>query len=224
MWTAQELNSISPAAVQKRIGFTISNTEVGNYLGNLTLTPHAIPTELRSKHILHAITKEFISQTHPKVTETEFTVPEEIYELCATDIEAILIVLDSYTLPDLCVIKKQNEEQPLAIIMQIHPLERVLHGICVFDYGLTEKQTIHLAPQELVRIPVPQHTELLVSLTVTTGKTALAQHTPIPIINSTLGLLLDTRDSDILIESSLQQAREYVAEWLESLDIRNDEV
>jgi hypothetical protein len=225
MWTAQQLTTIAPTAVQKRIGFTTSLTEIANYIGNLTLAPRVIPSDPRSKQIMHAVVKEFLSQSHQHITESEFTIPEELYRICATDTEALLIILDSYTLPDLCIIKSHKQENtPLAVVMQIHPLKRDLAGVCVFDYGSTEKQTLHLAPQNLIKIPIPQRSNLQVTLAVTKGKTSLIQHQPIPILNSVYGLVIDTRDSDILIESSIPQARDLVASWLESMDLENQEL
>jgi hypothetical protein len=224
MWNTADLTTVSPLSVQKRIGFNIGYTEVANYIGNLTLAPQAIPTEQRSKYIVQAIIKELLTKEHTTINKQECLIPSDFERICATDLESVLMIIDSYVLPDLCLIKKETADLPLAIVMQIRPFHRKLKGVSIFDYGYTEKQTIHLSPQKLIHIPVGHQQELKVTLDVTIGETSLVQETPIPIPDSSLGLIIDTRDSDILIESSLQQARQLVSEWFESMDLQVSEM
>lgn len=219
MWSLQEIESLLPTSVQKRLPFTYSATDISNFIGNLSITPEIIPTTLRNKFLIQAIVRETIIAKRTSEPSQECVVPQEIMKYATTPEEAILMTIDSIIFPDFCTIKQEGIEKPLCTVVQIHSIEKKLHGICVCDFGLTEKQTIHLESQKLIRIPVPQTHVLKIILTLSVGNSSVKQNIPIEIPNSMFGLMIDTRDPDILISSSLVQAKALVSSWFDTLDI-----
>jgi hypothetical protein len=217
MWTINEIEPIQTEAVQKRIPFTIGSTEIANFIGNLLLVENFTPTTTRAKYILQAIIREVLINRKLVYKEKSIEVPAEIQKISANETEKMLITADSIKMPDICHLVQDNKK--IATIVQIHPQQRIIKGICITDFGLDEKQTIHLGSQQIMRIPIPQSTELQITLALTQGFTLVPQRTPIVIPESVLGLIIDTRDSDILINSGVSQAKELISGWMKSLDL-----
>lgn len=223
MWNPQRIALISPLAIQKRLPFAISLEEVSNFIGNFSLSPEATPATNRTKYILHALIKELLIQEKISVAEGAFVIPDYILPICANETEACMIALDSILLPDICEIKNQNNID-LATLLQIHPVGGVVKGTVTLDFGLAEKQIIHITPQSLVRIPIPTTLRLKITLHLTEGKSTCPQGEPILLKNSPIGFIIDTRESDVLLKSDGVQAKNYAVQWLQSFDIPTSDI
>ncbi len=219
MWTSQEIAAVSPIAIQKRLPFAISLNEISNYIGNYSLTPSGVPTTARSKYILQAIVKEILTAQQKIETKETCIIPEEICTVSASDDECCSICIDSMQLPDICNIKKTKDGEILATLLQIHPENGAARGLCIIDFELTEKQVIHLSAQQLIKIPTPPQTQLHISLALTKGTTSIMQNKSFPIPRSKLGLIIDTRENDVLVRSSTEASKKLSAAWLESFDL-----
>ncbi len=219
MWTPQEIAAISPIAIQKRIPFAISLSEISNYIGNYSLTPNGIPTTQRSKIILQAIIKEILIKQKKAESKEVCIIPPEITNIAASDEESVSICIDSIILPDICNIKKSSDSELLSTVLQIHPKNGSVRGICAVDFELTEKQVIHLSSQEIIKIPTPSENHLRLTLALTTGNTSIIQHKPFTIPRSKIGLIIDTRENDVLVRSSTEVSKKLSATWLESFDL-----
>jgi len=219
MWSNKELEYLQPESVQKRIPFAASRADVSNFIGNMSLNPNLIPTTLRSKYILQAITRELIISKKIKLTDKTVIIPEEITSICSSPKEMALLTLDSLKLPDFCDLKQSEKSDILATLIQIHPSSRIVKGLGIIDFELSEKQSIHFTSQQLILIPVPQLNTLTITIALTQGDTRVGQRIPIKIPKSILGLIIDTRDTDILINSQVASAKELVGSWMKSLDI-----
>ncbi|MDQ3099453.1 MAG: hypothetical protein M3Q44_06940 [bacterium] len=223
MWTSQDIGAIAPIAIQKRIPFAISLSEISDYIGNYSLTPNGIPTTPRSKHIIQAIIKEILINQQRTESKEVCIIPPEINSVAASDDESLSICIDSIILPDICNIKKTADGEILATLVQIHPEKGAVRGICAVDFELTEKQVIHLTSQEIIKIPTPVKTKLAITLALTSGTTSLIQNKPLTIPHSKLGLIIDTRENDILVRSSTEISKKLSASWLESFDLMYSE-
>jgi hypothetical protein len=219
MWDPQQIQNITPMAIQKRIPFAHSLTDVSNFIGNFQLNPEMMPTNIRSKYIIQAIVRELTILEKITVVENNYILNEKILRYSTNIEEAILMTLDSIVFPDQCTLATVNTKIPFCSLIQIHPIDRILRGVCILDFGLTEKQTIHLSPQKLIRIPVPEDSQLSIVTHVTHGRTTLDQDKPIHIPASSHGLVIDTRDPDILVQSSVIQAKALVSSWFDCFDI-----
>lgn len=212
------LDRISTQAIQKRLPFAISLSEISNYIGNFSLAPNSVPITNRSKYIMQAIAKELLLFRKSAVTEEIFTIPDEIQSICANNAESTLIILDSILLPDLCVIQDKNKNR-VATIIQIHPTKGELLGTCTLDFGLSEKQTIYIKSQTLIRIPIATTHTMTIQMQIINGTSSNPMNTPIEIGATQLGLIIDTREVDILIKSEINRAKQLSSEWLQSFDI-----
>ena len=223
MWNQEKLPLVSATALQKRLPFAISIGEISNYIGNFSLSLSSIPTTNRSKYILHAIIKELLILEQISVKEDSFTIPEYIERTCANATESCMIALDGISLPDYCTIKGKKGEL-LATLIQIHPINHVVNGTCTLDFGLSEKQTIHLFPQMLIRVPTPISADLTLVIRINTGTSHCKTDQAISIEKSSLGLIIDTRESDVLLNSNPVRAKQFAIEWMQSFDIPTSDI
>jgi hypothetical protein len=217
MWDPQDIKNISPTAIQKRIPFAHSITDISNFIGNFTLNPEIIPTTIRNKYIIQALIRELILLKKHIIMDSEFNLTPEILKYSTCDEESVLISMDSLQLPDVCTIVKDKES--LCTVIQLHPVNRILRGICIVDYGLTEKQTIYLDPQKLIRVPTVAQQDLKVIFSLTNGQTSRDQSKPLIVAPSKFGLIIDTRDGDVLVQSSVAQSKKFISSWYDCLDI-----
>ncbi|MDQ3239685.1 MAG: hypothetical protein M3P33_04120, partial [bacterium] len=118
-----------------------------------------------------------------------------------------------------CTLTSGNQNIPLCTQIQLHPTDSKLKGVCICDYGLTEKQTIHLDAQKLIKIPIPLDSQIKITLHLSLGSTKLEQDTHITIPYSKYGLVIDTRDTEILIKSSIMQSKKLMSTWYDCFDI-----
>lgn len=223
MWNTDRIPLISPIAVQKRLPFPISEAEVSNFIGNFSLAPESLPVTRRTKYILHALIKELLIQEKISEKLTTFEIPDYIEAICATEIESCLIILDSIQLPDYCDITDKTKKV-CATLLQIHPGKGQIEGTCRLDFGTTERQTIHLAAQKIIRIPTPSTQNLKIKISISTGNTAIKTEYPIEITPSSIGLVIDTRESDVLLKSSANEAKQFAIEWLQSFDVQTTDI
>lgn len=223
MWNPEKIALISSVAIQKRLPFAISESEISNFIGNFSLAPDVVPVTKRTKYLLHALVKELLIQEKIVADNGQYQIPELIEIISSSIVEQCLVALDSILLPDYCVIKDKSENT-ICTLLQIHPNNGTIQSTCTLDFGLTEKQIIHLTSQKLIRIPVPQTPHLEITLSVQQGLTGIKLDIPIEIRPSSVGLVIDTRESDILLKSSAIQAKQYAIEWLQSFDVQSSDI
>ncbi len=217
MWDINKIADISPLAIQKRLPFAASTSEVHNFIGNFTLTPSALPTTIRSKFIMQALLKELLIAEKTNYAEGKVTIPEYIKRVSASPVESCLMMLDGTVLADYTLIQDNNKD--IAVSIQIHPSHESIAGTCTLDFGLNEKQSIHLKSQRLLHIPTPTAQSLHITLDIQQGITACRQNVALHIPHTPVGLIIDTRDNDILIKSTIEKSKEYILDWLQTFDI-----
>jgi len=223
MWSTDRIPLISSVAIQKRLPFAISESEVSNFIGNFSLSPDALPVTKRTKYLLHALIKELLIQEKIIEKSTTYKIPEQLSLVCSSVVESCLVIFDSIQLPDYCNIV-DNEGNNIATILQIHPLQGQIKGACELDFGTTERQIIHYTAQKLIRIPTPLSPKLKIKLSVLSGTTLIKTGLPIEITPSPVGLVIDTRESDVLLKSSAIRAKQLAVEWLQSFDVQTSDI
>jgi hypothetical protein len=217
MWDINKIADISPLAIQKRLPFAASISEVHNFIGNFTLTPSALPTTIRSKFLMQALIKELLIVEKTVYKEGKVLVPDYIKRISASPVESCLMMLDGTVMSDYTVIQDNNED--IAVCIQIHPHQQTITGTCSLDFGLNEKQSIHLKSQRLLHIPTPTAQPLHIILDIQQGITACRKNVALHIPYTPVGLIIDTRDNDILIKSTIEKSKEYILDWLQTFDI-----
>lgn len=220
-WSAEDISKISITAIQKKLPFAISYSDVTNYVGNLSLNPYAVPTTQRAKYITQFTFGDLMRQFHPEIITEKLTIPDEIKRITASESEIMSVVLNSYKFSGITNIKYNNSTNICATIIKINPdikTDRLVSNI-EFDFGLNEKQALHTAPQQIAHIPTAQSTKIKIKIEIKTGDTTAPTEKWIDIPQSSYGIIIDTRGYDIIEKCSTQQAKKLSLEWMKSLDI-----